>query len=91
MIKLKRKRIKEVLPNRDLHLGVSYFANIENDHCFLITKSNLFGKIMTILLAPYYILVEGISEYPNTVKYVFNFYVRELMSKEAYDKLVTID
>lgn len=72
MIKLKRKRIKEVLPNRDLHLGVSYFVNIENDRHFLITKSNLFGKIMTILLAPYYILVEGISEYPNTVKYVFN-------------------
>lgn len=88
MIKISRRKLKKVYPNHRNASGLSYYAEEKSGRYFLVEKSNLFGKVITILLAPYYIIRDGVSEYGDTVKFVFNFSSENYIPKESYERLI---
>ena len=87
MKRINRFKLKKVFSKYKTHLGIKYYIEEKNNNFILLEKSNLFGKIITILLAPVYIVMEGISEYLSTLKLVFNWNVSSRISKEKYDML----
>lgn len=88
MIKISRRKLKKVYPNHKNALGLSYYIEEKSNKYFLVEKSNLFGKVITILLAPYYVIRDGVSEYRDTVKVVFNFFSENYIPEESYEKLL---
>lgn len=91
MIKVKKKTVKRVYPNRNLYLGRSFYVDTINRQHLFIDKTNWYGKTITILLAPYYIILEGIIEYKDTLKYVFNFKEVYNIPQEQYDALTIVE
>lgn len=88
MIKISRRKLKKVYPNHRKASGLSYYVEEKSGRYFLVEKSNLFGKVITILLAPYYVIRDGVSEYRDTVKVVFNFFSENYIPEESYEKLL---
>lgn len=66
--KVNRRRLKQIYPHKKLSIGLSYYVGMTTGLQYvLIAKMNFFGKLITILGAPVFILIEGISSYKDTL------------------------
>lgn len=66
--KVSRRRLKQIYPYKKLSIGLSYYVGMTNRlECVLIAKMNFFGRLITILGAPVFILIEGILSYKDTL------------------------
>ena len=66
--KVSRRRLKKIYPHKKLSIGLSYYvgmtAKLEQ---VLIAKMNFFGRLVTILGAPVFVLIEGVLSYKETL------------------------
>lgn len=66
--KVSRRRLKKIYPHKKLSIGLSYYVGMTTGLKYvLISKMNLFGRLVTILGAPVFILIEGVASYKKTL------------------------
>ena len=66
--KVSRRRLKKIYPHKKLSIGLSYYVGMTTKlEYVLIAKMNFFGKLITILGAPVFVLIEGILSYKDTL------------------------
>ena len=66
--KVSRRRLKKIYPHKKLSIGFSYYVGMTTKlEYVLISKMNFFGKSITILGAPVFILIEGVLSYKETL------------------------
>ena len=66
--KVSRRRLKKIYPHKKLSIGLSYYVGMTTKlEYVLIAKMNFFGRLITILGALVFILIEGILSYKDTL------------------------
>ena len=87
--KVSRRRLKKIYPHKKLSIGLSYYVGTTTklEHV-LITKMNFFGRLITILGAPVFILIEGILSYKDTLLSDIHHEESCTILQENYERLL---
>lgn len=87
--RVSRRRLKKIYPHKKLSIGLSYYAGITIGlEYVLISKMNLFGRLVTILGAPVFILIEGILSYKDTLLSDIHHEESCTILQENYERLL---
>ena len=87
--KVSRRRLKKIYPHKKLSIGLSYYVGITIGlEYVLISKMNLFGRLVTILGAPVFILIEGILSYKDTLLSDIHHEESCAILQENYERLL---
>ena len=87
--KVSRRRLKKIYPHKKLSIGLSYYVGMTTKlEYVLIAKMNFFGRLITILGAPVFILIEGILSYKDTLLSDIHYEESCTILQENYEGLL---